>query len=252
MHYNKNFLSKVILRLDFDPVQELASSNVKPKFSDGIESRFPIANGQPLSQLSVSITPEGTGLEQQLSGMQWSHFKKADGTLFCVLAPTHMSLEYGLGDYKHFADFKDDAAFVLEALWRSVNIPGIHRLGLRYINEISLPQGAALDWDGYIADELISAVKAPSLSGGSLQRSMHQFSARFGDDNLIFHYGIFNPDFPNAVSRREFILDIDCNRPGTIEKSEVLEAVTALNALAENTFEASIGSKMREELGGMP
>lgn len=249
MHYQKNFLSKVIFRIDFNSVASSLSSSEKPKFTSKIEERFPLSVGRPVSQLSVSLTPDGAGIDQKAVAMQWDHTKVAGGTTLCSLGAEHLSLEYGPGDYTNYNDFIEDVRCVLDAFSNTFDIKCVNRVGLRYINEISIPTGNALDWAGYVRSELISSVIETIPNGCALARSMHQVVAKDDDTFIIMHYGIFNPDYPNQVARREFILDFDCYRESQTATTDLLTVVAGLNKTAESFFEYCIEDELRKEMG---
>lgn len=61
---------------------------------------------------------------------------------------------------------------------------------------------------------------------------------------MVFNYGIHNPDFPNTLARRAFILDYDCSKSG-VESGQALETIDKLNRVCETMFEHSIGPDLR-------
>jgi uncharacterized protein (TIGR04255 family) len=69
------------------------------------------------------------------------------------------------------------------------------------------------------------------------------------DISVILNYGINNPDYPNPVARRQFILDLDCYVSGVIESGEAEQRIKDVNALAEDVFEHSIEQGLREKMG---
>lgn len=248
MCYASNYLSKVIIRADFSS-NPLGMLSERTTFSESIAEAFPHINSRPVMEMSINMSAEGNGgVERQNTGTHWIHYKAVDGTAYVTLAPNFLTLEYGPGDYKTFDDFFAEFKLVFNALIEKFNIPQVDRIGLRYINEIRLP-GKALDWDGVIAPELVSSVKAALQSNARMLRSMHQMVQQFEDDQVLFTYGIVNPDFPAPVVQRDFILDIDCCRQGITESGKALSCVRRLNELATEIFELSIGDGLRHKLG---
>lgn len=248
MCYRQDYLSKVILRADFESglVGSLAE---RSQFSDQIALLFPHVSSLSMMELQIEMGEAGSNDVKQLNkGSQWTHRKSVDGTAQACLGPGHLTLEYGPGDYESFDAFFNEFKVLIEKLEECFGAFDLNRIGLRYVNEIRLP-GRALDWKGIIRPELVAAVLAPAVTGGRLLRSMHQVVELHDEDQILFNYGIFNPDFPAPVVQRFFILDIDCSRAGCIPVAEALSCVKQLNAHATATFEASIDGGLRETMG---
>src|SRR5262249_8170703 len=123
------------------------------------------------------------------------------------------------------------------------------RIALRYINEVTFAQGAALDWATYFKPALITSVTAGLPQGMRVAKSMHQFQVFNDDATVLVHYGLNNPDFPNELVRRQFVLDIDAFKTGPIALAEILGCVNALNAVCEATFEGCIDQGLRQQMG---
>ena len=251
MHYDNNFLSNVVLKLDFAQ-QDVLLKEDKPAFSTDIADRFPEVSSLQLSQTQFTIQlGHSAGFSQQVIGYKWDHRNELNGKKVVVLAPTWLSLEYtlGPGGYDHFPEFRDNLESIFAAFTGQYDVENFTRLGLRYINEIVLPQGDPLDWNGLINEELITSVFAGTAENTKLTRSMHQYSGKRDDISFGFVYGIKNPEYPNAVARREFILDLDCYIAGVVETGEVLDRVNSLNELCSELFENSIENGLREIMG---
>lgn len=251
MHYQNNYLSKVVLRFDFDPILALQSSvqvEVKPEFSRRIEGTFPHVIGQPIANFRFNMGPAGSGVTEQIMGIQWHHRKIENGTIVVVVGPTFLAIEYGKNDYHHFPLFRAEVEEVLLAFQTLYQVPMFNRIGLRYINEIILTEGNPLDWDNLIAPDLITAVKACTVEGMDMVRSMHQLHVRKNDSIIVFNYGLSNPDFPNILARRVFVLDYDCSQTG-VTSIDALNSLNELNRISESMFERSIGDGLRAEMG---
>jgi len=249
MHYRRNFLTKVIVRLDFDPVpalRDLVQTDPPPPFSARIAQQFPVVRGQGTQTLAVSIGPTGTGVQQEVAGVIWGHRRVENGTQVVVLAPEYLAIEYGRNDFDHFPPLRAHAALALDALAAEYPRENFKRLGLRYVNEIVLPQGNPLDWGGLLDPNLITSAKAGTGEGDAIIRSMHQLILRNGEYRTALNYGLFNPDYPNALARRQFVLDFDCSRMGPFPAAEALAALDGANARCETLFERSIADGLRD------
>jgi uncharacterized protein (TIGR04255 family) len=248
MCYEQNFLAKVILRADFG-THPIAFDAEVTKFSSGIAATFPQSSSNLLMRVDFDVATEGTsGIKHTKAGTQWIHRKSPSGTAQVVLEPTFMALEYGPGDYESFDAFLTEFTLLLNQLYDVFGEFPLDRIGLRYVNEIRLP-GKALEWSGVIREELVNAVMAPAVPGGRLLRSMHQLVELHGDDQVLFNYGIFNPDFPAPAAQRFFILDIDCSRTGVVQRNEAIACIKVLNNHSTVAFESSIGDELRKIMG---
>lgn len=244
--YKKNFITKVILRVDFEKLSEEQIRN-QPSFSQLVTGTFPHMSTQPMVEMEIDVG-EDTSVKRTDAGNQWTYKKKIDGTVQLVLGHSFLAVEYGPADYQSYPSFYADFEIVHKALLEVFNIKQCSRIGLRYINEIRLP-GRALDWEGIIAQRLLDAVLAGALTESRLIRSMHQYIQLKDQDQGMLNYGIFNPDFPAPAVQRHFILDIDCSRRGVIDCIDFSDCVHKLNDMCTVIFEASIEEKLREEMG---
>ncbi len=245
-HYRKTFLKQVILRLDYERLPALQNDRETP-FTEDMRARYPVVVPNQSTQLALSIGPQGMNVGQQAAGWTRTHTAN-DGPRTVTLAPDFLALEYGADQYQHFPDFLAQLQFVLESFRRHFGRRPFSRVGLRYVNEITFDEGAALDWDGMIDPDLVTAVKAGLLNGLRMTRSIHQLMAVRDDVSVTLIYGINNPDFPNPVSRRQFLLDLDCYISG-VEEGEVERRLIEINAIAERMFEESIEDGLRNTMG---
>lgn len=250
MHYRHNHLTKVVIRLDFGAVATLRQTvqlELKPEFSARIADPYPIVVGQPTAKLSVNIGPGGSGINQEMTGIQWFHRKTENSTCVVVLDPEFVAIEYGKDAYEHFPLFRSEVELVVTAMRELYDVSVFTRIGLRYINEIVMPQGNPLNWDGLIAPSLVTSTMAGQQADAEMVRSMHQITTRRNESDMAFNYGLNNPDFPNALARRAFVLDYDCARLG-VEANQAMQAITQLNQFCEIMFESSIGDGLRQQM----
>jgi uncharacterized protein (TIGR04255 family) len=249
--YKRNFLSRVILRMDYDPIPSLKKGEKSP-FSEKISSKYPFVTSQPITQVSVKVSPTESGIEQQHSGQIWIHRNEEKGQRYVFLAPDYFSLEYKKQEYKHLTEFENDLSYVFTEFDKTCKIPEFSRIGLRYINDIILKEGNPYDWNNLINKNLITSTMAGMIDDMKLTRSMHQFMAIYKEDiNVLFQYGIYNPEYPNPVAIRQFILDIDCHIKGAIPSADVIKRISDLNDIAIIMFERSIEDGLREIMGVM-
>jgi uncharacterized protein (TIGR04255 family) len=183
-------------------------------------------------------------------GGGWVRIHKAQDVARTVtLAPNFIAIEYGAEAYKHFDELSEQIAFILTSFRRHFGAVQFTRIGLRYINEITLPEGSPLDWDGLINRDLVTSVKAGLVADFRMTRSVHQLAALKDDVSVTLNYGINNPDFPNPVARRQFVLDLDCFVSSLVESNEAEDWIREVNKVAETVFESSIDDGLRNRMG---
>lgn len=81
---------------------------------------------------------------------------------------------------------------------------------------------------------------------GALTRGMGNMEFGIEGTSLRLQYGIFNPDYPSVVKRKEFILDIDASAPGLTSLEQLVDQLGVLHEHIEEAFEGAIGEKLRK------
>jgi uncharacterized protein (TIGR04255 family) len=243
--YLKNFLTRVVLRLDFQPVALLQTETRTP-FSDEIRTRFPDVSSQQSRQIQFNVGPAGSGFEQKFAGYIWSHQKDKRSV---VLSPDSLTIDYGAGEYVDDPEFLDVFEFVYASFEKNIGVGEFTRVGMRFIDEIVFDQGDPLDWDNLINPNLVASVKAGLKKDCRLTRSMHQVTMRRDDVAMIFNYGLQNPDFPNPIVRRIFALDYDAYISSAVPARDVRGRIRELQAECVSKFEESIEDGLRKIMG---
>ena len=246
MPYKKNFLTKVIFQLRFDPIISVESEG-PDCFQEKICGEWPRTKEMKELQVEASLEKDKPVRTEVKSVKRRWVFASQDGRKTLTVGSDIFSLEYG--KYENIGATKGDFEFLWGHFTECYTLSELSRVGLRYINEIVLPTGDPLDWAGYIADEVLGAtLKGWEAEQLRLARSFHELHLVAEDYRLAFKFGIMNSDFPNPIAKREFILDYDCVSLGPVESSRVPGCLVAYNEVIGNRFERSIGSRLREEM----
>jgi len=247
MNYNKNFITKVIFRIDFNVIPNLQSER-QPEFSEKIKARYPNFESKQTAQIIFTASGSTTGIQQELKGWTWEH-RNENKKRVVSLTSESLTIEYGDEEFTVFNDFATDVTEIY-SIFHSLYKPSeVSRIGLRYIDEIVIPEGNPLEWKNLISDDLACAATAGLGNDMKLLRSMHQLQARRNDIAILFSYGIHNPDYPNPIARKHFILDTDCYIAEPTKADEVIRKFRELNDVAEYMFESSIKDGLREVMG---
>ena len=140
-------------------------------------------------------------------------------------------------------DFKSRISVALKAYWQVAEPEGICRVGIRYINKITIPQGE-LDVKEYLQMALPGARELPKNL--TLTRFINQAEYDYQDEvRLILSQGYAGI---SQECNRELLLDLDViwSPPETVLQERALEMVDDLHAREGVAFEAIITNKTRE------
>lgn len=245
--YKDNFLKNVIFRLDFSTLTQLEDNN-EPIFGNAIAERYSAPTKKTIKELEVSFGQDNSKIVKEESIWRWEYFNKDSNDKIVTLLKNAIIFECRNRQYKDFISFKEDAEFILNNLQKSYSIDEFNRMGLRYINEIIIPENNPLDWQGFINSDLSNAIKAGVANNFQPVRSMHQLQFKDDEITVLFNYGIFNRDYPNPVAKPELILDYDYYISSVLNKNEIVDKLVCLNSISKQMFESSIGDRLREKM----
>jgi uncharacterized protein (TIGR04255 family) len=248
IEYKSNFLKNVIFRLDFSKLNEL-ENNIEPKLTSAISAKYHAPIQNTIKELEVSFSPDGAKTVKEKTSRVWQYTQKDCSNKTVSLQKNAFIFECRNSEYKNFITFKNDIEFIFSKFLDNYAVSQFTRMGLRYINEIFIPEKSPLNWDGFINPNLCKAIEAGITSEFLPVRSMHQLQVKNDEITIMFNYGIFNRDYPNPIAKPELILDYDYYIDSLLDKNEVLDKLTDLNSLSKQMFESSIEGKLREKMG---
>jgi uncharacterized protein (TIGR04255 family) len=245
-HYKKNYLETVIFQLRFPLILKLESTS-PGEYQELVHERFPNPRAGSEVNLEVLMTPDLSKAEKRSFRPRWLFFAK-DEMKSVTVGSDIFSLEYR--KFTDVSDAEGDFSFAWGAFRRLYQVERIDRVGVRYVDKITLPSGNPFDWSGYIQEDIMKAVVGvPALPGHDVLRSMHALHLGATDHRITFQFGIHNSDFPNPVAKRSFILDFDCCSVGPVEAADAEASVRVYNEVIHELFERSIGDLLRQDLG---
>lgn len=120
---------------------------------------------------------------------------------------------------------------------------------MRYINEIILREGNTFDWKNIIDDKLLFNSSNFVDESHSILRSMQTFEFMKNDNRIIFTFGTPNSEYPEPISRKEFLLDYNVSYDDLLEISDVFDKIKEFNEIISDMFENSIGDELRAKMG---
>lgn len=150
--------------------------------------------------------------------------------------------------YKNSNDLKDIIKLIIDAIIDVYGDIKIKRTGLRYINDINIIEGNPFDWSPFINHSLISCLNFLS-EDDRLARSMGIIELNREDHKVLFQFGMYNPEYPNSIAKKVFVLDYDCYTTDELNASEIIKIIEILQQDEEELFERSIEEGLREKMG---
>lgn len=248
--YDHAFLHQVILRVDF--IQFLET---KKLFSDDMEiailKQFPmrgIDKKVSFDAINVEINANKMSVnnarKETIEGIQREYNKGKNKVIL-----SNKSLIYDIKEYDkfeiHYRNFTD----ILQALFRNWNITS-SRIGIRYINiyetdRIKLRKNM-------FSQEISATLNAKALASDEellLTRALCLNEYQISNMHLNFRYGLYNPDYPNPLSKGNFSLDYDCFTTEPMDSMDaILQCVIRGHDAIQSLFESSITDNMRKIL----
>jgi len=247
MQYENNPLTDVIFRIDLDkPVA--GSKKLTDDFYNLIKSVFPkraIVQGTVLHGQIVA-QKDGTKFTQSQQKVTNYRFWDENQKKTLMLEPsTDINLVFKV--YKNSKELKDVINLIVDSIIKVYGDITIKRTGLRYINEIVIQEGNPFDWRPFINRSLISSLDFRSEED-KLSRSMGIMELLRDTHKVLFQFGMYNPEYPNSISRKAFILDFDCYTEAPLNTSDIKGTIEMLQKDEESLFERSIEDGLREKM----
>lgn len=246
-------LEVVAFELRIPHALSLADRAAQAQVWEKIKERLPITQPQP----ALQVTLGAPGMVQSQGPLRMSDRAR---TLGVVVGPELVSVEST--HYRCFEEFRDFLLYVLSAM-PAEEIAGFSRIGLRYINEIRVPDIAFPDqWYGLVASYLLGATEIPA--DGLTSRRLGGEIEYGGADGLrvVMRYGasaggrVVNAEgplrTPTSESGPSFLIDLDSyweNAPDddlpVFSTEAIVEKTSRLRAPIHDLFEAAITDQLR-------
>lgn len=249
-------LEYVAAEIRFPYAPRLHQQDVRDAILIEMEDLFPIL--RPQSQVTMTGVVGGP-VSQQLDQVQ----RAFNRTSTAAMGLTTNTLTVDTTSYKEFTPFRDIVRRCLLALDKHAAPAAIERVGLRYVNEIRVPDLVedVRDWHGWIADGLVAAATAIPDHRAAVMQGIVQYET-IDNRNLTLRFlsgraGSVIGSEPlkrrhPAVDGPFFVLDLDSFwQPGTDASPDwsvdtVMEAIELLHAPIGSAFQAMITDKLRE------
>ena len=252
-HYEKNFITQVVLRADFVPGTMPAAPTPGEDVLAVLDG-FPTRNtlNRAKTEVKIQKTPQGPVKNTSTRNFLEHNFLTEDKTRRVALCTDYVFLEERR--FESYAALRDLFTDVTDAL--AAQYPGmkLRRLGMRYINEIRLPEAdagpglGAEFWEQYVNPLLLGGLRF-AANDGALSRHMCSTELNYGIDRATIRYGIFNQEYPKPNRRRNFILDIDTYCQAELLPTAVPGKLEDFHTAACSVFEAAVTNALRARMG---
>lgn len=248
--YKTNFLTNVILRVDFPKVLSLDREHPPADFHAKIKEWFPDVRELPggVFQIELKGNADGGPKVSTQEAMAWV-FSNKDKTKTVTVQSEAIAIEFS--KYKDFEEFSGVAKSVFDVFFNIYDVVNVYkRVGLRFIDQIRVNTGNALDWDNMINPALVAISRDFVRGTVPIKRSMHLLEIKDEGCDLRFQFGLFNSEYPNPIARKEFVLDYDCSWTDETEISDIFGKVKTFHKIILKWFEMSIGDELRRIMDG--
>jgi uncharacterized protein (TIGR04255 family) len=220
-------LRQVACELKFPPRPNLADASIE-KLSHALDDHYPAYSVE--QGVSVQVGPGG--LAQQ--AVVRHRFVDPDGGWAVVVANDLLSLE--TTSYEDIDHFLERWAWLQDAVQEIIRLKRVARLGLRYVNQLELPDGRTLDvLRAAIDPRLLAPWEVLGVaSDAEPVASLHEIRVRRGEADLTMRHGL--------VSDRVYLLDFDHYREQaqSLAIGDVVSRLREFNEAIAIAFEQSV------------
>jgi len=242
--YEKNFLTKVICELRYDPILGLKDENLA-EIQERCKEFLPRLNIRENIEIGGTLSGDAEiSTEVAKRYQEWILHNDDSGAALLV---SRTFLRYQQQKYVGKEGFFRHFDLIWQAFRDVYGVTALTRAGLRYVNQIRPGAGNPLSWKGLLQQPLIDSVIG--VSGdliSHLSKSVHELRFTFDNHRLTVRFGLLNEDFPTPVAERAFLLDFDCYTSGLTEANALTDNLEIFHSEIERRFERCIDEKLRQ------
>jgi len=244
--YKKNFLDKVIVRVDFTKeISEIDKALPEP-IVEAVMKYFPIPEPKVTHGQEYQIGPQQMAVKE-VTHQEWHYYGK-DREKDLSITRNSMSITYNVYN-DSFENLKKTFIDAINILHNTYNDLLFRRLGIRYIDKIEFNETDYTSWDKYIDKKLLSIFDIePDKT--KLSRAFNILESNYGNMNVRFQYGMYNPDYPAPIKKKIFILDSDVFLEAVQTNQEIESNLARFHDKLGQLFESSITDELRKVMNG--
>jgi uncharacterized protein (TIGR04255 family) len=199
---------------------------------------------QPSSILTATMTPGGTVNEAPRQAYRLLSF---DDSWSAQLNPDSVTVE--TRSYPGWGEMREAIAAMAAAVAEVYDPANEIRLGLRYVDQIALPE-ANDNWQGLIPDHLLGVALDPRLGEAVLASDQRVLLQLDDEVRCLFRHGLLAND-QNEFGK-VYLLDYDVFREngGSYSAADVEAGIDFLHDSAGRLFRASVTDRLYDWLRG--
>jgi uncharacterized protein (TIGR04255 family) len=244
--YQQNFIDNVIFRVDFGTSVMQLNSNFPQQVRDSLKAVFPVSEIANIQKNEIQVDSNGKIITNPQQINEWNFFSQNRNKRLAITQDSVL-VEYKKEAYDKFETLLGEIELIKDHVFTVFSENVISRLGLRYINNISIKDiRTPVDWDQYIVAQYTSPLKI--FDPNTYMRAITIIETDHNDYKSRIQYGVFNPDYPAKVVKKQFLIDIDAYSPGLIYANEVIPLVNKLHTHIQSIFEQFITVALREKM----
>ena len=244
-NYSRNFISQVIIRVDF-----LEFVPTERLFSDAlineIIKKFPKKGMQQVirfEDVSVFLEPDTSTTKRKTEEGLQQQFSNSENNKI-ILSNKFFVLE--INAYSNY----ENTIAMMEPVFRSIlssfQLTSV-RTGIRYINIYE--DGQIRLTKNLFSTDIGTSVNlklSEDNNGLNCLRSMTLREYKFNDMRVNFRFGMYNPEFPNLMRHANFVLDYDCFCEEQIcGYDAIMNHIEEGHNAIQHLFETSISDKLK-------
>jgi len=204
-----------------------------------LKETFPQKEQRMIQEVELTQGPEG--LQQQIRTSERLWFFTEDRKMLAQVGPRLLAVN-ALKPYPHWEGFKPRIDMVWKSLQETVEVQGLERIGLRYINRIELP-APNVKFDEYFDFYPFVGQRLPQHIAYFL--AAVEFS--YADDRDHCRVQLAPIRLSGKEGKAAFMLDLDyfLTRPRGVAAADALAWVEEAHSRVEEVFEGCITDKLR-------
>lgn len=243
--YKSNYLTEVILRIDFQTSIPEYQRSIPKDLEDEILKYFTLKEHKKAFIEELKFTPSSETVERQKTEFtEWNYFANEKQKRLC-LTKDFLFILYQ--KYLNYEDFTEPFHTLLRFLSSNHKDVQIKRIGMRYINNVKMEEGNPFEWTKYLNNDLLCIFAVPQ-ERTQISRALNILELNVDDIMLKYQYGMYNPDFPAPIKQKIFVLDLDAYKIGLLSFEELTDIIPNLHDNIQSLFERSITLSLRERM----
>ncbi len=205
-----------------------------------VGKEFPHKEQRLAQEIEILQTPQG--VQQQTRTVERVLFLTNDRKIFIQAGP-HLLAVTCLKPYPTWNGFKPRVESAFRSLTEIIDIKGLQRIGLRYINHIEIPAHSINLLDEYFEFRPFLGQNLPQHMADFIVGCVWHFSS--GRDSCRVQITNALPEKPDNSA---FILDLDyfLAQPKAVSANQALEWVEEAHQKVEEIFEGCISKPLRD------